>query len=465
MNKYKELIKNTGIIAIGRLSVQILNVLLLPIYTSYMGTDDFGQADLILTYVSLFLPIVSLQIEQSLFRDLVLKRTDQQEQKKIASTIVISTFFVGILLILISFGVNSIVNIDYLNLFILLLVFNLFFNILMYYARGIGDNISYSLSSLIDMLTMIILVFLLVGVCKKSIPGMLLANLFGYIAGAIFLVIRLKIYKVIKIKSFEIKRLPGFLRYSIPMIPNSLSWWVLSASDKVIVKHFLGVSASGILAISHKFGNMYNTIFVMLQLAWQESATLHKDDDNAEEFFSNTINVSIKVLGAVGIGIVIGIPIVFKYLINSSFAASYILMPLYVISVFGGIIAGMMSGVYVAYGDSKSISITTIVGALINIVINFVLINFIGIFAAPISTIVSNAIVAAWRIIDSRKHIQLKIDYKIIALISIVLFISLSVYVNKNIYMYIILLLIDILFCVLINRKEIMYILRGIKNR
>ena len=64
MNKYVELIRNTGIIAIGKMSVQILNVLLLPIYTKYLSTEEYGQADLILTYVTLFLPIISLQVEQ-----------------------------------------------------------------------------------------------------------------------------------------------------------------------------------------------------------------------------------------------------------------------------------------------------------------------------------------------------------------------------------------------------------------
>ena len=76
MSKEKQLMKNTAIITIGKVCTQMISFFLLPLYTAIFTTDEYGIVDLFNTIVACILPIVTLQIEQGLFRFLIDTRDD-----------------------------------------------------------------------------------------------------------------------------------------------------------------------------------------------------------------------------------------------------------------------------------------------------------------------------------------------------------------------------------------------------
>ena len=71
MNKKKQLAKNTIIIFIGKVCTQLISFFLLPLYTGYLKTSEYGIVDLITTYITLLVPIITLELEMSIFRYLV----------------------------------------------------------------------------------------------------------------------------------------------------------------------------------------------------------------------------------------------------------------------------------------------------------------------------------------------------------------------------------------------------------
>ena len=83
MNKGKNLIKNTLVLLIGKISVQFISFLMLPLYTGVLSTNDYGIIDIVLTYVALFSPVVTLQLEMAVFRFLVDKRSNEKEKSRI----------------------------------------------------------------------------------------------------------------------------------------------------------------------------------------------------------------------------------------------------------------------------------------------------------------------------------------------------------------------------------------------
>ena len=71
MSKEKQLLKNTGIITIGKVCTQMISFFLLPLYTAIFSTTEYGIVDLFNTIIACVLPILTLQIEQALFRFLI----------------------------------------------------------------------------------------------------------------------------------------------------------------------------------------------------------------------------------------------------------------------------------------------------------------------------------------------------------------------------------------------------------
>ncbi|MCJ0593442.1 oligosaccharide flippase family protein, partial [Enterococcus cecorum] len=64
----KRLLNDTIIFAIGNLGSKIIQFLLVPLYTYSMTTEEFGVSDLLLTTVSILMPIFSFSVADGLLR-------------------------------------------------------------------------------------------------------------------------------------------------------------------------------------------------------------------------------------------------------------------------------------------------------------------------------------------------------------------------------------------------------------
>ena len=82
MGRQKELIFNTLIIGIGKFSTQVVSVFLLPMYTSILSTSEYGTYDLLYTIAMFLIPIITLLMEESMFRFLIDSK-DSEESSKI----------------------------------------------------------------------------------------------------------------------------------------------------------------------------------------------------------------------------------------------------------------------------------------------------------------------------------------------------------------------------------------------
>ena len=111
MSREKTLFKNTLIITIGKVCTQLITFFLLPLYTAILSTEEYGTVDLLNTLVSLLLPIVTFQVEQAVFRNLIDIRENEDAKKKIISTGIFSVIlqcivYIGIFFLISPFFEN-----------------------------------------------------------------------------------------------------------------------------------------------------------------------------------------------------------------------------------------------------------------------------------------------------------------------------------------------------------------------
>ena len=254
MSRESNLAKNTIIITIGKVCTQLVSFFLLPLYTAILSTEDYGVVDLLNTLVALLLPIFTLQIDQALFRELVEVRDNESKTAEVVRTGIISIVIQGIIYLCIFVLVSH-------NKYKLFLASNVLVNamlgVFLQIARGFGKNKYYAVASFLSAsLTIVFNLFFLVGF-KLGATGMLVATLLGQLLAAIYLVLALHIVYYFKAGRCNREVLVKLLKYSIPLIPNAISWWIIDASDRVIVSSFLGVAQNGILAASLKFAALH----------------------------------------------------------------------------------------------------------------------------------------------------------------------------------------------------------------
>ena len=282
---------------------------------------------------------------------------------------------------------------------------------------------------------------------------MLMSMAISNFIGGIFIILKLKVYKYINYKKLEKKTIKELLKYSFPLVPNGISWWVVSASDRTIISAFLGVAANGIYAIAYKFPSIINIFTNIFTLSWTESASLNIDKEGKDIFFSKIINIAVRFFASLCIGMIACMPFIFNVLVDSKYAEAYNYIPILLLGSFFNVFVSVYSSIYVAKKLTKQVANTSIMAAIINIVVNLALIKFIGIYAAAISTAIAYGAMMIYRHKDLKKYINLKIDVKMIAILLLVFLETTLCYYINNIVINIVNLILIVLFTIFINRK------------
>ena len=275
MSKKKELLKNTFIIFIGKTSTQLISFFLLPLYTAYLSKAQYGVVDLIQTYVTLLVPIISLQSGMSLFRALVDSRGDDKKSGKLIQN---NFYIISIMLLIFTilyFVFCLFVDIPYKLLIYFTVIVCVLSDDLLQVARGIGDNIDYSISCIITGIVTIISNIILICHLGYRDDGMIFSLALANGVCSLYLFIKLKLFKHINIFDYDKSVVKSMIKYSLPLVPNSTCWWIINASNRSIISHFLGTAFNGIYAISNKFPTILSALLGIFNLSWSESSALH----------------------------------------------------------------------------------------------------------------------------------------------------------------------------------------------
>lgn len=428
----KELAKNTAIISIGKICTQIVSFLLLPVYTGILSTEEYGAVDLIVTYTALLLPLVTLQLEQALFRFLLEKRDSIDGTKKVLSDICSINIIVIIIFSIAFLIVSPFIHSKYKFYLLLNLITNAYSSLMLQAARGFGNNVIYAVGSFFSAASMIVLNIVFIVVFSLGAYGMIWSNIISACICGTFILWRTRVYKCISLHFPSIISSKKYLTYAIPLIPNQISWWILSASDRTVILWKLGVDFNGIYSIAAKFSNLYSVMYNIFNLSWTELISVHFNDDNREKVFSELQDTVVKLLICLYLGIVSIMPFVFPIMINRKYMDAYYQIPILMVGVFFSAMIGIMSAYYIADKNTKIIAKTTILCAGINIILDVILIPFIGLFAASIASAIAYFVMYIIRYIDINKRFGVKNSTQLLVLLGISTVIVFFVYYYKN---------------------------------
>lgn len=408
MSKEKTLIKNTAIIAIGSLSTKILTFLLLPLYTAVLTTEDYGIIDLLMTVSGLIIPFASLEMSSGVFR-FIIDNNEVEERKAIISTAIIAELAGLTISIVVIFLFGIAYPIPYVNVFVFYMASMTLVRLVSDIARGFGDNVIYSFSNFVVTLVSLLLNLFFILVLGMKGESILLAASIGNICGMIIILFKEKVWVYFSLRSISKKVFKSITTYTIPLIPNTVFWWIVSASDRIIIVFFLGASANGIYAAANKIPGIYTTIFSVYSLAWTEAVARNVNDN---EFVSTIFHKSLNVMMYMLLGMVTCASLFFHILIGYAYSESYWHVFILLLAIFFSSISSLLGGIFAGQMESKMVFQTTLIGAIANIIINVVFIRVCGLYAASLSTLVAYGIVFLLRYVKCKSWYNLKIFEK-----------------------------------------------------
>lgn len=461
MSRNRDLIKNTFVIAFGKLSTQFVTFLLLPLYTAYLTTSEFGTVELIITYVMLLSPILTIQLEMASFRYLIDARGDETQKRAVISNVL---YMIGkglLLFALVFFLLTRLVNIPYAGLIFGAVLAAIASGLFLQFARGFGDNVKYSIGGVVTGVTTIAVnIWLIVGLGMGA-QGMLAGMILGNVAGAIYLFLALKLYRYFSLSAGDKSLRRSLVGYSAPLVPNGVAWWLINAADRTIITLVLGVASNGVYAVAYKFPLIFTGLFSFFGLSWTESASVHINSPDRDKFFSQTMNASVRLFGSLGIGIIAFVPLVFNLLVASKFQEAYMYIPILIIGSFFNSIVGLYSAIYIAKKMTKQVASTSIIAAFISISFTLIFVNYIGIYAAAFAMGIAFLSMAIWRHYDIKKYITITYDARVFAILAVMFIVVTALYYFNNPLLNFANATIAVLFALLCNRS----IVSVVKNK
>ena len=465
MGREKNLAKNTAILAIGQLSSKIFTFFLLPVYTALLTPDDYGTIDALQTVISLALYFVTLQIENAVFRFVIENRTNKDDQiSYVTSAGVVLLAMAGVSTIVIVV-INSIYTIPYVTLVTLALWTQSLYLFTSNLARGLGKNVDYSIASFIVTVSSLVINIVLIVGLKSGASSILVALVISNFIGFIYFLGRLRLGNFIKIGTINRKKIVEMLRYSLPLIPNAISWWIANTSDRLIIIYFLGTAFNGIYAAANKIPTIYTTIFTVFNTAWTESVSLAINDSDRNEYIDSMLNNGFKLFSFINMGIIVCVSISFRWLIGNQYAEAYNHIFILLVAIFINSMCSLLGGVLGGLKNTKVIGWTTVVGAIVNALINFVFIQLMGLYAASISTLVSYLFIYIFRLIAVKKIVPIKISKKYLLQCVVMLLLVAGGYFYRRMIINCVILVVLIIWGISQNKDILFPLLNSIKSK
>ena len=411
-SREKSLITNTSILSFGTLCTKGIMFFMTPLFTRWLTANEYGDFDLISSYISLFLPIITLSSGEALFRFLLSE--DNKSRDRCTASTVASIYFLGITLTCIFIVIYSIVcrkeNFDVIICAGIYLISEIIYNYALTLMRGLKKVNLYAIGSILFVISMVVSVTVFVKIFKLGIKGILIGYTCGNIFSAFIMIESSKAYQYIDLRRADIHKFKEILQYSIPMIPNAISWWIISVSDRTIVTMYIGSSYNAIYAVANKLPSLCTTFFDVFHLSWQQSAIETMADEDHEEYYNLVFNSLLQVVGSICIAI-LGINYWFFYLLfPEEYSGGIFQAPILIIAFLLSMLSRFIGGIYVAQMKAKENGITSAIAAVVNVLINLALISKIGLFAASISTLVAYLVLFLIRYIGLRKEIRLQFN-------------------------------------------------------
>lgn len=398
---------NTVVFAIGNFGSKLLSFIMVPVYAHVLTTGEYGTVDFFQTTVWLLTPIIGLSIFEATLR---FTMDNNESKSKVVSTSSIFTIIWAVFMLMLYFLCRSILHIEYLDYFVIIIFFNVFNTQMANYARGAGYSKIFALSGVGATLALVAANLLFLVEFDLGIYGYLISLIISSITSIIILSFFTNFWSMMRTRAFDKSLLKRMLKYSLPLMPSSISWWLTSDVNRFFIVLFLGVSANGEYAVATKPGAILTMVFTIFSQAWQLSATEEIESKDNTNFFSD-IFLKVTQLHFIVMGmIIVTVHPLFRVLFGSGYQEAWRFVPILLFSVFYANLSNFIGVSYLANKKTLNILISTMGSAIVNVLLNIWLVPIFGINGAIVANVIAFFVLTIYRLVNSRKIVNIRLE-------------------------------------------------------
>ena len=447
----KRFFSNTFFIGISQGVSKIVLFIFLPFLTIELSTLEFGYLDLITTIVELCSPILTIGISDSILRYAI----NNNENRKSVFTYTFLIYLIGSLLFsTVTFFFISFYELDYilaLNIMYLTYVLRLLSSQLI---KSLNKVKLLAISNLVFALTFSSLFFFFFN--YRDLTILTYSFIFG---GANLLATVSAIGNKSSVKYFsfvhlDISVLVRMINYGKWLIPNSISWWLISWSNRLLIIYFLGFSYLGVYAVAFRISGVVNLLTNILQQSWQLTALNEYNNKNNKNKFQLIFDGLVVLMSLLSVFLnYIEIYLV-EYFFNESYLDSSNALPFLLTASIFGLFSMFFGAAYLVKKKSKAAMTTTLIGGVLSLAIAVPLIYWKGISGAAFSVSIGYLVIMMLRFKEGLNTFYLE-DCRKFPFVAIMILLLVNALLTVLLQKNLILFIISFIIILILNRKRI----------
>ncbi len=408
-NKYARLLGNTMIFAIGTFSSKVLVFFMMRYYTAVLSTADFGISDLITQSANVLIPIATVSITSGIIRFGLIKSNDKRQVFSIG----VVTVFCGYCFLLILYPVLKQVSTlaPYLFLIYLYVLTSSLQQVCHQFVRAKGHVRLYALDGIFRTICTILFNVLFLSGFKLGITGYVLSIIVADALSIVVLSIIDELPKYFSLKALNPVMARSMLRYSLPLILATECNWIISMSDRFFIENMRSSHELGLYAVSSRIPTIMILVSGIFIEAWQISTINDSSKKEQEDFFTNVGNVYQALVFIMISGIILFSKVFVAIFADPSYYQAWEYIPLLVIGSGFACLSNFMNSIYTLEKKSTYSMITVVIGAIMNVILNILMIPPYGANGAALATAISYVAMFLIRAIHSRKYIHIRWQY------------------------------------------------------
>jgi len=402
----KQLSRTFSVYIFGKGVGSLLSIFLIPLFTKKLPAAEFG----IIGLLWLINPLLSRVINLGMDVGVSLKYF-KEEHEVLSQTLyncLFASFFMAVLILL--FGciqiqwiqciIDKTVTLEIFTLLVVSRLFSSYTTLMLSFLQNAGKATFNVIMTILLQLMIVGITYYFILCVEASytsyIWGMVLGNL---VAGFFALGYFFKNYPV-RYFRFSFQILKNLLRIGLPVLPGTIGGIIMASGDRYMIKYFLGLEAVGVYTFGYHFASqMTEGLLQPFQKAMSpvifKRAARSKTEGRAYNIA--IINNTLLILSIIIAGVLIPIRDIMDIMGTHTYASAYPVFIVSLIGIFIYTVSQTESYLLIFLERTELITATVLVGAGINIILNYIFIPMYGIMAAAFTTIISYLVMLVLR--------------------------------------------------------------------
>jgi O-antigen/teichoic acid export membrane protein len=406
---------------IGNLIVKVSGFLLIPMYSVYLSTGDYGIINSMTLFGNVLFIIITLSLDRAIYR-IYFDYTDENNKKIFLGTITISMIAISTMFVLIMFVLNKQVSLIFRSIpfypyyaisitttyvMILYTIAKIFLQVTEQSKKFITLSITYFTLDLVFTI-------IFVAIFKKGAVGKLYATL---VASVILIPVTVKIVWNNILLKYKWQMFTSAVKYSLPVIPTLLSAWILNLSDRIFIERYYSLEEVGIYSMGYKLADIILLISTGFFTAYSPlffKTAIKISDSDKKNILIPINNQFILLLIILSFSaLLIGKDVV-TIILHPKYYESYIIFRLINIGYLFHIAFSLVNSSFAQEKKMITMMIINLGLAGINISLNFILIPKYGMYGAAYATIISYALFGIVKYFFARQYYFIVWQWRII---------------------------------------------------